>query len=175
MFYIWNAHDVWLLQSYLTGKLAMSLLTVVIWMSENTEVDALGTRCAPKPTLFPSPLLDLSSTLYSHMRALTQTLDYNFTSTSPSQCSLPSEPTFSVQWQWIYENHIYVNCGLNNEYESDLRSNEHYLSSREKWKLGLKKSGLYIQAWIVFRTYFNYYLSSIQYCKDGFHIHILSS
>ena len=66
-------------------------------MSENTEVDALGTRCAPKPTLFPSPLLDLSSTLYSHIRALAQTLDYNFTSTSPSQCSLPSEPTFSVQ------------------------------------------------------------------------------
>ena len=171
MSYIWNAHEVWLLQSYLTGKLATSLLTVVIWMSENTEVDAFGTRCAPKPTLFPSTLLDLSSTLYSHMRALAQTLDYNCTSTSPSQCSLPSEPTFSVQWQWIYENHIYVNCGLNNEYESDLCSNEHYLSSREKWNLGLKKSGLNC-----FQDLFlPLLISSIQYCKDDFHIHILSS
>ena len=77
-----------------------------------------------------------------YIQALAQTLDYNFTSTSPSQCSLPSEPKFSIQWLWIYENHIYVNCGLNNEYESDLCSNEHNLSSREKWKLGLKKSGL---------------------------------
>ena len=35
---------------------------------------------------------------------------------------------------------IYVNCHLRNEYESDLRSNEHYLSSSENkaWKkLGL--------------------------------------
>ena len=30
---------------------------------------------------------------------------------------------------------IYLNCGLRCEYESDLRSNEHYLSSSEKaWK-----------------------------------------
>ena len=29
---------------------------------------------------------------------------------------------------------IYVSCGLNNEYESDLYSNEHHLSSNEKWK-----------------------------------------
>ena len=37
---------------------------------------------------------------------------------------------------------IYVNCGWRREYESDLRSNEHYLSSSENkaWK---KNSGLY--------------------------------
>ena len=27
----------------------------------------------------------------------------------------------------MYESLIYVNCGLRNEYESDLRSNGHYL------------------------------------------------
>ena len=35
---------------------------------------------------------------------------------------------------------IYVNCGLGNKYESDLRNNEHYSSSSENkaWKhLGL--------------------------------------
>ena len=31
------------------------------------------------------------------------------------------------QWLWMYESLIYVNCGLWNEYESDLRSNGHYL------------------------------------------------
>ena len=36
---------------------------------------------------------------------------------------------------------IYVNCGLRNEYESVLRSNEHYLSSSEVRPE--KNSGLY--------------------------------
>ena len=37
---------------------------------------------------------------------------------------------------------IYVDCGLRNKYESDIHSNENYLSSSEKkaWK---KNSGLY--------------------------------
>ena len=32
---------------------------------------------------------------------------------------------------------VYGNCGLRNEYESDLRSSEHYLSSSENkaWKV----------------------------------------
>ena len=67
-------------------------------------------------------------------------------------------------------NPVYVSCGLNNEYENDLYSNEHHLSSNEKWKYGL-----YVQAWMVFRLYFYYCLSSVQYCEDHFHIHILSS
>ena len=37
---------------------------------------------------------------------------------------------------------IYMDCGLRNKYESDIRSNENYLGSSEK--KGLKKnSGLY--------------------------------
>ena len=33
---------------------------------------------------------------------------------------------------------ICVNCGLRNEYESDLRSNEHFLSNENKvWKRNL--------------------------------------
>ena len=37
---------------------------------------------------------------------------------------------------------IYVNCGWRREYESDLRSNEHYSSSCEN-KARKKNSGLY--------------------------------
>ena len=38
---------------------------------------------------------------------------------------------------------IYMDCGLRNKYESDIHSNENYLSGSEK-KKGLKKnSGLY--------------------------------
>ena len=38
---------------------------------------------------------------------------------------------------------IYVDCGLRNKYESDIHSDENYLSGSEK-KKGLKKnSGLY--------------------------------
>ena len=39
-------------------------------------------------------------------------------------------------WLWIYENHVYVNCGLKNEHGSNRRCNKHYLSSSEnkaKW------------------------------------------
>ena len=36
---------------------------------------------------------------------------------------------------------IYVNCGIRNEYESDLRSNKHFVSSSEN--KACKNSGLY--------------------------------
>ena len=40
---------------------------------------------------------------------------------------------------------IHVNYSLRNEYESDLRSNEHYLSSSENmaWKKWVRKNGIY--------------------------------
>ena len=54
-------------------------------------------------------------------------------------------------WQNHYINHcecvkiIHVNYSLRNEYESDLRSNEHYLSSSENmaWKKWVRKNGIY--------------------------------
>ena len=36
---------------------------------------------------------------------------------------------------------IYVNCGIRNEYEGDLRSNKHFVSSSEN--KAVKNSGLY--------------------------------
>ena len=55
------------------------------------------------------------------------------------------------------------------EYESDLRSNEHYLSSNEK------------KAWIKFRPVrdlnpwpLRYRLTALHYCEDRFHIHIFN-
>ena len=37
---------------------------------------------------------------------------------------------------------IYVNCGIRNEYEGDLRSNKHFVSSSVKIR-PVKNSGLY--------------------------------
>ena len=36
------------------------------------------------------------------------------------------------KWLQMYENHIYVNCGWRNKYESDPQSYEYYLTSNEK-------------------------------------------
>ena len=96
---------------------------------------------------------------------------------------------------------IYLNCGWRPECESDLRSNEHYLSSSEKkaWKnlhgciwnqhhdqlpvgllaqlaehcIGIAEvmGSNPVQAWTFFRPSFHYYLSSIHYCEDRFRIH----
>ena len=54
------------------------------------------------------------------------------------------------------------------EYESDLRSNEHDLSSSEKkaWKK--------FRPEFFFRPSFHYGLSRVHYCEDRFHIHVFN-
>ena len=52
------------------------------------------------------------------------------------------------------------------EYESDLRINEHYLSNSQK--KGWKKQKYF------FSPSFDYYLSSVHYREDRFHIHVFN-
>ena len=43
------------------------------------------------------------------------------------------------KWLQIYENHINVNCGWRNEYQSDPRSNEYLLTGGPFFGIGLRK------------------------------------
>ena len=81
------------------------------------------------------------------------------------------------------------------EYESDLRSNEHYLGSSENkaWKIFRPVRNVMtwaqlvehckgiaevmgsnpVRAWIFFKPYFHQCLSSVHHCEDRFDIHLL--
>ena len=79
---------------------------------------------------------------------------------------------------------IYLNCGYGREYESDPRSDEHYLSSGFIWNqhsdqlaLGLlaqlkSTAPVSQRSWvqIPYRPSFHYDLSTDYYCEDRFHI-----
>ena len=74
---------------------------------------------------------------------LSEQLNYRERSFSKSNFHLTVENLFCFikhfKYLWIHENHIisYINhCGWRRECESDLRSNDHYLSSNENkpWK-----------------------------------------
>ena len=69
--------------------------------------------------------------------------------------------TFDV---WRHSSWDFVTIG-NTEYERDLRSNEHYLSSESRILGSCTGLNYFL------RPYFHNCTSSVHYCKDLFHIH----
>ena len=122
----------------------------------------------------------LSGLILTTARVVFITIKIAFIFTSLSAVHIYDIHIFTVIYSKEYCLCIENNSGT--EYDSDLRSNEHYFNRSEKkaWKKKKKNSGL-CGIWthdlgdtgaIFFRHSFHYWLRSIHYCEDRYHIHV---
>ena len=158
----------WLFLSALSDKRRSLEWKLLPSASPGTPVIAVTHTNQPVPIPYRPEYFFLSGLILTTARVVFITIKIAFIFTSLSAVHIYDIHIFTVIYSKEYCLCIENNSGT--EYDSDLRSNEHYfnrLLTCGIWTHDLGDTGA-----IFFRPSFHYCFSSIHYCEDRYHIHV---